>query len=123
MNRKRIVLWSVVLFIFLNLVTPVHASEASEDTIDLIDTFYVTTTQEDHSMHVPFSRSWCREDARGYNHDLAKLSLGLATSAFRPNKNLADESYRKMYTFENLSRAIKGIFSGDDKKSDSGDKK
>ena len=38
-------------------------------------------------------------------------------------KNLADESYRKMYTFENLTRAIKGIFSGDDKKSDSGDKK
>lgn len=38
-------------------------------------------------------------------------------------KNLADESYRKMYTFENLTRAIKGIFSGDEKKSDSGDKK
>ena len=38
-------------------------------------------------------------------------------------KNLADESYRKMYTFENFSRAIKGIFSGGDNKSESGDKK
>lgn len=102
MNRKRIVLCSVVLFIFLNLVTPVHAAEASEDTIDLIDTFFVTTTHEDHSMHVPFSRSWFREDARVYNHDLAKLSLGLATSAFRPNKNLADESRAPDYNLRSF---------------------
>ena len=99
---KRIITWCCVLFVFLHLFTPVYAEEIPEDTIDLIDTFYVLTTQEDHSLHVPFNRSWFKNDAREYNHDLAKLSLGLATSAFRPNKLLAKEDQPADYNLRSF---------------------
>ena len=86
--------WFLVLFIFLNVVPSVRAEEETdeEETINLVDTFYVITSKEDRSMIVPFSRSWFENDARIYNHNLAKLSLGLATSAFRPNKDLVVSS-------------------------------
>ena len=89
---KRIIIRCVLLLTLLCPVTRVHADEVSEDPIELTDTFYVLTTQEDRSLRVPFSRSWFTADARVYNHDLAKVSLGLATSAFRPNKQLAKEN-------------------------------
>ncbi len=82
MNTKRIIIWCLVLLVLLNPVSSVHAEDGSEDTVDLIDTFFVTTTQEDHTLHVPFSRFWFDADARIYNHSLAKASLGLATFAF-----------------------------------------
>ena len=93
MSTKKIIIWCLVLLGLLNPVSLVHAEDGSEDTIDLIDTFYVTTTQEDHTLHVPFSSSWFDADARVYNHDLAKASLGLATSAFRPNPQLTEEGF------------------------------
>lgn len=93
MNTKRIIIWCLVLLVLLNPVSLVHAEDGSEDTVDLIDTFYVTTTQEDHTLHVPFSSSWFDADARVYNHDLAKASLGLATSAFRPNPQLTEKGF------------------------------
>ena len=97
MYKKRITIWCLVLLMLLNMVTPICAEDGSEDTIDLIDTFYVTTTQEDHTLHVPFNISWFDADARVYNHDLAKLSLGLATSAFRPNQQLTEEGFAADY--------------------------
>ena len=101
---KRILIWSFVLLLFLNHVTLVYADEVSqadqaseadrgsEETLDLTDIFYAKTTLEDCTLHVPFKASWFRNDARIYNHDLAKLSLGLATSAFRPESPLSKKS-------------------------------
>ena len=48
-------------------------------------------------MHVPFSKFWFDADARVYNHDLAKASLGLVTSAFRPNPQLTEEGFAADY--------------------------
>ena len=101
---NRILIWSFVLLLFLNQVTLVYADEVSqadkvseadrgsEETLDLTDIFYAKTTLEDCTLHVPFKASWFRNDARIYNHDLAKLSLGLATSAFRPESPLSKKS-------------------------------
>ena len=101
---NRILIWSFVLLLFLNQVTLVYADEVSqadkvseadrgsEETLDLTDIFYAKTTLEDCTLHVPFNASWFRNDARVYNHDLAKLSLGLATSAFRPESPLSKKS-------------------------------
>ena len=89
---KRIILWCFILSMLLNLFPPVYAAEEQEDTIILTDTFYVPTTRKIHSLQVSFNPSWFRNDARIYNHDLAKLSLGLATSAFRPNRRLIKEN-------------------------------
>ena len=101
---NRILIWSFVLLLFLNQVTLVYADEVSqadkaseadrgsEESLDLTDIFYAKTTLEDCTLHVPFNASWFRNDARIYNHDLAKLSLGLATSAFRPESPLSKKS-------------------------------
>ena len=86
---KRSLICCLVLALLLSQAAPVCAEPA--ETIDLTDTFYVTTTGENHSMKVPFSLSWFRNDARDYNHDLAKLSLGLATSAFRASEQFDDD--------------------------------
>ena len=88
---KRFLPWLFVLFLLFNQVIPVYAAEDTDETIDLIDTFYATTSGKDHSLNVPFNRSWFQNDARVYNHNLAKLSLGLATSAFRPSKRILRE--------------------------------
>ncbi|MBR2844145.1 MAG: hypothetical protein IKF00_02925 [Solobacterium sp.] len=85
---KRIITCLLSVLVLFNLAFPVHAEDSNDDeTINLIATFYAVTTQENHMLDVPFNASWFKNDARIYNHDLAKLSLGLATSAFRPNKN------------------------------------
>ncbi len=97
MNMKKIMICILIMFAFLAPVTPVNAEEGSEETVDLTDTFYVITTKEDRTLHVPFSRSWFKNDARVYDHDLAKLSLGLATSAFRPNKKIVRENQQPDY--------------------------
>ena len=90
-NVKRAFVWLFIVLVLLSQVSPVYADEAPDGTIELTDTFYVTTTGANHSLQVPFNRSWFRDDARKYNHDLAKLSLGLATSAFRASKSRAEK--------------------------------
>ena len=111
---KRILIWSFVLLLLLNQVTLIYAEEVSqaeevpqadresEETLDLTDIFYAKTTLEDCTLHVPFNRSWFRNDARVYNHDLAKLSLGLATSAFRPESPLSKKSQPADYNLRSF---------------------
>ena len=111
---NRILIWSFVLLLFLNQVTLVYADEVSqadkvseadrgsEETLDLTDIFYAKTTLEDCTLHVPFNASWFRNDARVYNHDLAKLSLGLATSAFRPESPLSKKSQPADYNLRSF---------------------
>ncbi|MCR5796255.1 MAG: lipase family protein [Solobacterium sp.] len=53
--------------------------------------FYVLTVQETRSLEVEFSRDWFKRDASTYSHDLARLSLGLATAAFRPKVGAGGE--------------------------------
>ena len=88
---KRILFLCIVIFALLSPATLVRADEVSEETTDLTATFFVSTSQEDRSLQVPFNRSWFKSDARVYNHDLAKLSLGLATAAFRPDAQSSQE--------------------------------
>lgn len=66
----------------LNCAVSVHGEE--DETEIIHSRFYAITCKENRSIEVPFSRSWFRQDATEYSHDLAKLSLGLATAAFRP---------------------------------------
>ena len=94
---KKIMICLLIMFASLALVTPVRAEEGNEETVELTDTFYVITTQEDRTLRVPFDRSWFKNDARVYDHNLAKLSLGLATSAFRPNKKIVRENQQADY--------------------------
>lgn len=88
--KKKIICF-LALFLLLSQAAPVFAEAEPEETINLTDTFYAPTTGSNHSLKVPFSLSWFRNDAREYNHDLAKLSLGLATSAFRTSKQRAEK--------------------------------
>ena len=90
---KRGLICCLALALLLSQAAPVCAKAGSAETTDLTDTFYVPTTGVEYSLKVPFSLSWFRNDARDYNHDLAKLSLGLATSAFRANEQ-DDEAKR-----------------------------
>ena len=130
MAMRRILIWSLIIVLFLNHAALVYADEVpeevsetgeisksdemsetnevpdaeevSDETIDLVDIFYTKTTGEDHSLHVPFNRSWFRNDARVYNHDLAKLSLGLATSAFRPESPISKKSQPADYNLRSF---------------------
>ncbi len=116
---KKIISCLLSMLVLLNLAFPVYAEESSdEETIILTDYFFAVTTQENHSLDVPFSASWFKNDARIYNHDLAKLSLGLATSAFRPNKNHIVENRAPDYNLRYFLR--QGGF--DDLRSDDYDK-
>ena len=93
MKKILSILFSILFCLQLFVPCAVYADgqEASEDeTINLINTFYVSTTTEDCVMNVPFNPTWFNQDARIYNHDLAKLSLGLATAAFRPSASLRE---------------------------------
>lgn len=76
-----------VLTLILCMV-PVQAEEDDDQTIMIHSRFYTLTTKKNHTMEVPFNPQWFCQDARIYSHDLAKLSLGLATSAFRPNSSV-----------------------------------
>ena len=88
---KRSIICFLVLVLLLSQAVPVFAEAEPEEIKNLTDTFYAPTTGSNHSLKVPFSLSWFMNDAREYNHDLAKLSLGLATSAFRTSKQRAEK--------------------------------
>ena len=85
-NMKRLIICCLAAALLLSQAVTVFAKGEPANPKDLTATFYVTTTGTTHSIKVPFNLSWFRGDARVYNHDLAKLSLGLATSAFRASE-------------------------------------
>ncbi len=82
--QHAIILVFSVLFLLSGVTYPTEAEEENVETIR--STFFVVTAQEYHTMDVRFSADWFKQDSRIYSHDLAKLSLGLTTSAFRPSK-------------------------------------
>ena len=68
------------------------SSETTSSGNEIIQSkFYVLTVQESRTLEVEFNKDWFRQDARNYSHNLAKLSLGLATAAFRPGKDVAKD--------------------------------
>lgn len=86
---KKLILMMSVLMLVMSSFLCVRADE-EDGTVSITATYYVVTTQQDRSLEVPFNPSWFMSSARYYNHDLAKLSLGLTVSAFRPNAILSD---------------------------------
>ena len=56
---KKIIYCLLSMLVLLNLAVPVYAEESSdEETITLTDYFFAVTTQENHSLDVPFNASW-----------------------------------------------------------------
>ena len=120
MNRliKRIFSIFLVLLISLAFYVPVRADdedEGDDETINIIDNFYVPTTRINQSFIIPFNRSWFKGDARIYYHNLAKASIGLATAAFRPKGIPEDEGRKTDYNLTYfLSQAGFKDFRSDD---------
>ncbi len=91
LQKILIILFSCLLFLSGTVRAFAEGEDQKNDnTIDLTATYYVLTVQQDRSLTVPFSVDWFKNDARFYSHDLAKASLGLAVSSFRPNSRLSD---------------------------------
>ncbi len=81
--KKLIILLALVFSI---IAGSLHVFAEEDDGTEIIHArFYTLTTQKNGEMEVAFNRNWFKEDSHVYQHDLAKLSLGLATAAFRPN--------------------------------------
>lgn len=97
---KRLIIVIICFLTVLSCGIESFAEEESSGTSIIHSRFYVLTTRETRVLDVPFNADWFRQDARIYSHDLAKLSIGLATAAFRPNAadedhSLADINLRK----------------------------
>ncbi len=88
---RKILILLFSIFIFPLSSIRINADEDDETTM-LTATFYAVTVQADRALQVPFNRKWFLNDAREYSHDLAKLSLGLTVSAFRPSLDYSDPS-------------------------------
>ena len=63
----------------------VMADEEESGDYNVVATFDVNSTHETGTWVFPYSDSYFKSSAKTYNHDLARLSLGMAVSAFRPN--------------------------------------
>lgn len=91
LQKILIIIFSCLLFLPGTVRAFADEEEQKDDnTIDLTATYYVLTVRQDRSLTVPFSVDWFEGDARFYNHNLAKASLGLAVSSFRPNQQMSD---------------------------------
>ncbi|MBO7698053.1 MAG: hypothetical protein J6S38_03330, partial [Erysipelotrichaceae bacterium] len=79
----------VLMILMLCMLMPcrfvVQAEEEENEVIQA--TFYSVTTRKNSTIEVEFNKHWFDDRASNYSHDLAKLSLGLATSAFRPKRS------------------------------------
>ena len=88
---KRIMLALLTVFMCLSFFPqPVKAEEKISDDGYLITiTYDVTSTNRTGKWDMYYHDSWFLQSAEGYNHDLARLSLGMALSAFRPKTDPA----------------------------------
>ena len=86
--RKILIIAICILMILLMGIRACAEEETSQTEI-IHSNFYNLTVKETRTLEVPFNRDWFKSNASVYSHNLAKLSLGLATAAFRPHS--ADE--------------------------------
>jgi len=63
-----------------------YSEPAGPNAETIHSTYYSITADEYHTMEVRYDPDWFKETARVYNHELAKLSMGLAEAAFRPSE-------------------------------------
>ena len=88
---RRLLITCLAVLLLIPLSVPVHADEERDGTITIHSQFYVLTTQKNRTMEVRFNPNWFKKRASAYSHDLAKASLGLATSAFRPKQSQTED--------------------------------
>ena len=89
------------------------AAEEDDETVIIKADFIARTSGRRTQIDVPYSDDWFRQDATVYNHDLARASLGLAVSAFRPGRN-DDISFKPEFVQNFLSQAGFSRFRDDD---------
>ena len=86
---KKLIVVFLAVFLLLPFGRRVEADEYKDEVISA--RFFVTATGRNTRYDVKFNKGWFSQDARIYSHDLAKLSIGLATCAFRPFGSLSEE--------------------------------
>ena len=64
----------------------VFADSSDEHSEVIFANYYSITKEENNLLPVMFNKNWFKTDALGYDHDIAKLSMGLAAAAFRPDE-------------------------------------
>lgn len=102
--KKIIKMILVLILVFSSIAKPNKISGEEEDET-ISARFYVSTTGRNSKIDVRFNKNWFADDARNYSHDLAKASLGLATSAFRPFAGLDNDVMADRNLSEYLSDA------------------
>ena len=94
LRRVFTVLMAVIMCASLFSI-PVKAEEDSsslEDGSFMVETLFdVNTTKTLGRWDFEYNDSWFKQSATIYNHKLARLSLGMAVSAFRPNLDPASK--------------------------------
>ena len=81
---KKIFSLFLCLFILFSACPAVFADETGENEW-ITASYYSATTDSNHSISVEFNKDWFKHPADMYDHNLAKLSVGLTLAAFRPN--------------------------------------
>ena len=85
---KKIASLALMILVLCMLMPCRFVLQAQDEDGEVIQaTFYSVTTRENATLEVQFNKHWFDDKASVYSHDLAKLSLGLATSAFRPKRS------------------------------------
>ena len=72
------------ILIIISTCPAVFADENGEKE-QIKASFYSVTTDSNDSIVVEFNKDWFKHPADVYDHNLAKLSVGLTLAAFRPN--------------------------------------
>ena len=113
---KRIIVSIIICTLLMcQCILPVYGDEQESGVRTLHTHYYSATTNSYHVLEVEFDPDWFKEDARVYDHNLAKLSMGLTMAAFRPDiKHLEGISSMDMNLYNFLAEAdFKDIRSDD----------
>ena len=85
---KRIAAFVIVIVFVLSALSCSVFADSGYSGVEVINAKYYSVTKDEYKLlPVEFSADWFKEDADHYDHRIAKLSMGLATAAFRPNLN------------------------------------
>ena len=97
---RRTIAVLTLLCTFLCSYTPVQAEENEEEETVLIEArFFAATVQQSRTFEVPFNRNWFKQSATEYNNNLMKVSLAMATTAFRPKTTLSGSKDANLLDF------------------------
>ena len=97
---RRTIAVLTLLCTFLCSYTPVQAEENEEEETVLIEArFFAATVQQSRTFEVPFNRNWFKQSATEYNNNLMKVSLAMATTAFRPKTTLSGNKDENLLDF------------------------